>query len=128
MKVIVAFLCVAVLTKTAMAQNQEVVIDVRGSIEAPDGAVLRGLDRINGKYLDIEIGPGQIVEYERLEIKLIECRYPEGQRATEAFANVRVRDLREDLATFSGWMFASSPALSALDHPRYDIWVLRCKT
>ncbi|MCW8843320.1 MAG: DUF2155 domain-containing protein, partial [Rhodobacteraceae bacterium] len=29
---------------------------------------------------------------------------------------------------FQGWMIASSPALSALDHPRYDVWVLRCKT
>ena len=29
---------------------------------------------------------------------------------------------------FSGWMVASSPALNALDHSRYDIWVLRCMT
>lgn len=121
-------IALTLLASTASAQNNKIVIDVNGSIPAPEGAILRGLDRINGSYVDIEIGPGQIVEYERLEIKLVECRYPEGQRSTEAFANIRVRDLREDLATFSGWMFASSPALSALDHPRYDIWVLRCKT
>ena len=33
-----------------------------------------------------------------------------------------------DTEIFSGWMFASSPALSALDHPVYDIWVLECKS
>ena len=27
---------------------------------------------------------------------------------------------------FSGWMFASSPGLSALEHPVYDVWVIRC--
>lgn len=112
----------------ALAQNQEVVVDVSNSIEASEGAILRGLDRINGVYTDIELKPGETYTYERLSIELIECRYPEGQRATEAFAHLRIRDLREDLATFAGWMFASSPALSALDHPRYDVWVLRCKT
>jgi len=116
------------MTTQVTAQNQEVVIDVGNSIEAEAGALLRGLDRINGVYTDIELRPGETFEYERLSIELVECRYPEGQTATEAFANLRIRDLREDLATFSGWMFASSPALSALDHPRYDVWVLRCNT
>jgi len=112
----------------AQSQSQKVVIDVANSIKAPEGAVLRGLDRINGIYSDFELGPGQSFTFERLTVELVECRYPEGQTTTEAFANLRIRDLREDLATFEGWMFASSPALSALDHPRYDVWVLRCKT
>ena len=38
----------------------------------------------------------------------------------------RIRDVRETAPRFSGWMFASSPALSALDHPRYDVWVVSC--
>ena len=33
-----------------------------------------------------------------------------------------------DQPVFSGWMIASSPALNALDHARYDVWVMRCKT
>ena len=123
--VMVAFLGLA---QTADAQSQKVVIDVNSSIKAANGAVLRGLDRINGVYSDFELGPGETFTFERLSVELLECRYPEGQKTTEAFANLRIRDLREDLATFEGWMFASSPALSALDHPRYDVWVLRCKT
>ncbi len=128
MKPVVLASLLAALPMAATSQSQQVVIDVKNSVEAPQGAILRGLDRINGVYKDIEIAPGEIYNYERLSIELLECRYPEGQTTTEAFANVKIRDLREDLATFAGWMFASSPALSALDHPRYDVWVLRCKT
>ena len=122
------FTVLLLLPTAGLAQNQEVVINVEKSIVAEQGALLRGLDRINGIYQDIEIAPGETVTYERLDIELVECRHPEGQTSTEAFAHLRIRDLREDLATFEGWMFASSPALSALDHPRYDVWVLRCKT
>ncbi len=128
MKPVVLASLLAAFPIAATSQSQQVVIDVKNSVEAPQGAILRGLDRINGVYKDIEIAPGEIYNYERLSIELLECRYPEGQTTTEAFANVKIRDLREDLATFAGWMFASSPALSALDHPRYDVWVLRCKT
>ena len=110
------------------AQDQEVVIRVEGSIPAPDGAVLRGLDRIDGRTVDIDIAPGQTVTFERLEITLGECRHPEGEEQAEAFAYLTIRDIRESDLAFEGWMFASSPALSALDHPRYDVWVLRCRT
>ncbi len=50
--------------------------------------------------------------------------------ATEAAAFLEIRDLRKPGApavVFSGWMFASTPALSALEHPIYDVWVLDCK-
>ena len=121
----------AVLMALAMpstAQDQKVVIRVEGSIVAKEGALLRGLDRINGQTRDINIAPGQTLRYERLEITLSECRYPRGEEQAEAFAYVTVRDVREEAVAFDGWMFASSPALSALDHPRYDVWVLNCRT
>lgn len=122
----VAALCL--LAFPALAQDQEVVIRVDMAIKAPDGVVLRGLDRINGGTTDIEIGTGETATFERLEITLNECRYPEGQKNTEGYANLTIRDGRDDEPAFEGWMFASSPALSALDHPRYDVWVMRCKT
>lgn len=112
----------------ASAQDQEIVISVGDDIVAPGGAVMRGLDRISGKIQDFEIMPGGIHIYERLEVRLTECRYPQGQAEVEASAYLVVRDIREDEASFEGWMFASSPALSSLDHPRYDVWVLSCKT
>ena len=89
---------------------------------------MRGLDRINGVAVDIAVAPGQVTRFERLDISLRECRYPEGQRQTEAFAYLTIRDIRKSDDAFEGWMFASSPALSSLDHPRYDVWVVKCIT
>lgn len=91
-------------------------------------ALLRGLDRINGTIEDILITVGETVTYERLEVTLLACRYPRGDINSDAFAQLIIRDIREDVPKFIGWMFASSPALSALDHPRYDIWVLNCQS
>jgi len=90
-------------------------------------ALLRGLDRINGTARDIVITVGETVIYERLEVTLLACRYPQGDINSDAFAQLIIKDIREDEPRFIGWMFASSPALSALDHPRYDVWVLSCQ-
>ncbi len=91
-----------------------------------DGAVLRGLDTNNGLLRDLPIKTGQTITFERLEITLRECRYPSENPAADAFAHLTIRDIREEKPRFDGWMVASSPALSAMDHPRYDVWVLRC--
>ena len=90
-------------------------------------ALLRGLDRINGTAQDIVIAVGETVTYERLEVTLLACRYPRGDINSDAFAQLIIQDVREEVPRFIGWMFASSPALSALDHPRYDVWVLNCQ-
>jgi len=91
-------------------------------------ALLRGLDRINGTAQDIVVNVGETVTYERLEVTLLACRYPQGDINSDAFAQLMIKDIREEAPRFVGWMFASSPALSALDHPRYDIWVLSCQS
>ena len=91
-------------------------------------ALLRGLDRINGTAQDIIVSVGETVTYERLEVTLLACRYPRGDINSDAFAQLIIQDIREEVPRFIGWMFASSPALSALDHPRYDVWVLSCQS
>lgn len=92
------------------------------------GAVLRGLDKVSGKTTDIEMANGTTTEYGRLIISLGECRYPAGNPSGDAWAFVTIRDAGASDNIFSGWMVASSPSLSALDHARYDVWVTRCKT
>lgn len=92
------------------------------------GAVLRGLDKTTGRVTDVEIGAGEAVTFGRLGIGLKECRYPEGNPAGDAYAFLRIVEEDRDDPVFQGWMVASSPALNAMDHPRYDVWVLRCKT
>lgn len=95
--------------------------------QAP-GAVLRGLDRIAGASVDLELRIGETATMGPLAVTLAECRYPAGDPASEAFAWVTIRDTRRETVLFDGWMIASSPALNALDHARYDFWVLSCKT
>ena len=95
--------------------------------EAP-GVVLRGIDKINGLLYDIEMYAGQTAEFGTLRIALSSCRYPVGNPAGDAFAALKITDAERGTEVFSGWMVASSPALSAMDHSRYDIWVMRCST
>lgn len=96
--------------------------------DVAQSVLLRGLDRINGTAQDIVVVVGETVTYERLEITVLACRYPKGDINSDAFAQMIVKDIREEKPRFIGWMFASSPALSALDHPRYDVWVLNCQS
>lgn len=114
-------LCVSLVASTAYAQQVEPVETTRAR-----GAILRGLDMANGRLVDITIANGESAVFERLEITLSECRYPTDQSTNEAYASLTIRDTREDVVRFEGWMVASSPALSSLDHPRYDIWLLSC--
>ena len=92
------------------------------------GAQLRGVDKITGEIYNFSVGAGQTVEMDRISVKLSACRYPIGNPAGDAFAFVDVHDIARGDELFSGWMIASSPALSAMEHPRYDIWVIRCTT
>ena len=86
---------------------------------------LRALDRMLGRPTDIELAIGQTVVFGRIAIHVPECRYPADNPASDAYAHLRVFDTG-GTQLFDGWMVASSPALSALEHPRYDVWVLRC--
>ncbi|MCC7321581.1 MAG: DUF2155 domain-containing protein [Rubellimicrobium sp.] len=94
------------------------------------GAVLRGLDKISGVLSDLEIASGDSRVYGKLLVSVEDCRFPSGNPAGNAFAHVTIRDTipADKPVLFAGWMVAGSPALNALDHPRYDVWVLRCLT
>ena len=108
-------------------QSQPPVIVTEG-IEAArgTGAVLRGLDKVTGRTTDLVLTLGDSARFGRLEVRLGECRYPAGNPAADAYAQIIISDLVRRQVVFSGWMIASSPALSALDDARYDIWVVSC--
>ncbi|QIE42873.1 DUF2155 domain-containing protein [Rhodobacteraceae bacterium SC52] len=96
-------------------------------VEQGTGVNLRALDRLSGYLTDLDVPIGGTVDYaDRLDISVVECRYPADNPTGDAFAYLLIRDTVADQQVFEGWMIASSPALNALDHPRYDVWVLRC--
>ncbi|MEO0485671.1 MAG: DUF2155 domain-containing protein [Pseudomonadota bacterium] len=92
------------------------------------GGTLRVLDRMTGQLQDVELANGETVELGKITVGLQECRFPTGNPSGDAFAYVDVNDPLVGETVFSGWMIASAPALNALDHGRYDVWVIRCKT
>ncbi len=92
------------------------------------GATLRGLDKHAGTAVDLPLRAGQTVSLGWLQITLAECRYPTANPSGDAFAYLVIREEAGEAAIFEGWMVASSPALNALDHGRYDVWVLNCTT
>ncbi|MEH7829248.1 DUF2155 domain-containing protein [Gemmobacter denitrificans] len=112
----VAALIAALLASSAAAQNVT---------SAPSG-LLRWLDKTTGETADIELSRGQAAVSGRLVIQLDDCRYPTDNPSSDAFGHLTIMEDGRAQPVFSGWMMASSPALSALEHPRYDVWVLRC--
>lgn len=92
------------------------------------GGVVRVLDKVSGQLSDLELSSGETASLGHLKVTLNECRYPSSNPNGDAFAMVTVayQDVKEPV--FNGWLVASAPALNAMDHPRYDVWALRCIT
>lgn len=93
-------------------------------------AILQGLDKVTARVSTIEAPLGQSVMFGTLEVITRHCdkRPPEETPESTAFLDIfEVRPGEPAKSLFRGWMFASSPALNALEHPVYDIWVLDCK-
>lgn len=97
-------------------------------VTSATGGVLRALDKISGQTTDIEIAAGSAARFGNLQIVMAECRYPAGNPSGNAYAALEISEAGKAGTLFSGWMIASAPALSALEHPRYDVWVIRCTT
>ncbi len=110
----------------ALALSALAAVPVSAQVTPGAGAQLRGLDKIDGRVADLKVDVGGTVEFGRLRITLGECRYPVNNPAGNAYAWLDIEQDGQPL--FDGWMIASSPALNALDHPRYDVWVIGCET
>tara|TARA_B100001173_G_C15798598_1_gene466627 strand:+ start:326 stop:706 length:381 start_codon:yes stop_codon:yes gene_type:complete len=91
------------------------------------GAVLRSLDRVGGLSNDHILQQGETLKIGTLMVIVGECRYPLANPSGDAFTYLTVTNEEGSKDFFRGWMIASSPALNALDHVRYDVWPLRCK-
>jgi hypothetical protein len=93
-------------------------------------AIMQGLDKITARVSRFEAPVGKEVRFGSLSILVRDCQKsaPEDRPENAAFIEVGETKPGEGKAQlFSGWMFSSSPALSALDHPVYDVNLLECK-
>jgi hypothetical protein len=106
------------LATTARAENLE-----------GTAALLQGLDKVTARISSVVAPIGKPVRFGTLEITVQRCVKHPPEEPPESGALLEIREVRPgepSVAIFRGWMFASSPALSALEHPVYDIWVKDC--
>lgn len=98
--------------------------------EPHDIAVLQGLDKVTARVSTLLAPVGLSIRFGTLEIIARSCdkRPPEDPPESAAFLDIwEVQPGEPANSIFRGWMFASSPAVSALEHPVYDLWVVDCK-
>jgi len=94
-------------------------------------ATLAGLDKITGRITEFDVYIDETVLFGALEITPRACynRPPTEAQRVSAFLEVDQRSLNgASRRIFTGWMFADSPALNAVDHAIYDVWLINCKT
>jgi hypothetical protein len=106
-----------------------------GAAEAPDmtaepTAVIQGLDKITARVSRFDAPVGAPATFGTLSIVVRDCEKSAPEERPENAAFIEIYENRpgqEKARLFGGWMFSSSPALSALEHPVYDINLLECK-
>ncbi|MCX8501703.1 MAG: DUF2155 domain-containing protein [Alphaproteobacteria bacterium] len=92
--------------------------------------VLQALDKVTARISNLEAPIGKEVRFGTLRITALRCRKQPPEEPPDTAAFLEIFELRPDqnrVKWFAGWMFAQSPALNALEHPVYDVWVKDCK-
>lgn len=133
--VLIAALPVA--AQTGQAGQSEQGSAARPTISPPapamiqnDSAVLQGLDKVTARVSRIEAPVGSEVSFGTLRITVRACYSRPPEEAPESTAFLEIKDEKpgeQPAHLYSGWMFASSPAINALEHPVYVVWVISCK-
>jgi len=103
----------------------------RALVESEGGAVFRGLDKTTARVTDLFVPLTAPIKFGSLEIATKVCNKRPPEEPPEKTAFLQITDAppgEESAQVFSGWMFASSPALNALEHPVYDVWLIDCIT
>ncbi len=93
-------------------------------------AVLRALDKMTARVAEIEIETQKPYTFGTISITVRSCRETPPEETPESAAFLDISEIKageEEKTLFRGWMFASSPALSAMEHPVYDLWLMGCK-
>jgi hypothetical protein len=111
-------------------QPDDTVITEMPSQKIPNGrAVFSGLDKITGRIISFDAAIGETVQFGALQVTARVCytRPPTEPTNTDAFIEVDEVTLQGEIKRiFTGWMFAASPGLHAVEHPIYDVWLTDC--
>ncbi|MEM6902473.1 MAG: DUF2155 domain-containing protein [Pseudomonadota bacterium] len=114
----------------SLPQNSTNTAGPQANFEPHDQAVLRTLDKVTARTSTIQVPLNMVLPVGTLSVTVRTCQKTPPTERPEAAAFIEIVDTppaREPRPVFSGWMFASSPGLSGLEHPIYDVWVVDCK-
>jgi hypothetical protein len=117
-------------TNTAPQPGDEVVVEPPPQRIANPQAVFAGLDKITGRIIKFDVAINETVQFGALQVTPRACytRPPTETQNTDGFVDVDEVTLQgETRRIFTGWMFAASPGLHAVEHPIYDVWLTDCK-
>ena len=92
-------------------------------------AVFSGLDKITSRIISFDVYMDETVQFGALRVTPRACHTqpPEEEPNTIAFVEIDEITLDSRIRRiFTGWMFAASPGLNAVDHPVYDVWLKDC--
>jgi hypothetical protein len=111
-------------------QTDEIIVEPPEQKIANPTAVFSGLDKITGRTITFDVAINETVQFGALQVTPRVCysRPPTETARTDAFVSVDEVTLQGDVRRiFTGWMFATSPGLNAVEHPIYDVWLSDCK-
>ena len=117
-------------TPATLQPGDEVVTEPPAQKIINKKASFSGLDKITGRIINFDEQIGETVQFGALRVKTDACYTRPATEAanTDAFVEVDEITLQGEVKRiFSGWMFAASPGLHAVEHPIYDIWLTDCK-
>lgn len=92
-------------------------------------AQMQAMDKITGRVSVINVPVGGMVKFGSFAIVVRDCQTRPAEETPDNFAFVDISDTNlqgEEYNIFKGWMISSSPATSAVEHPIYDVWLLKC--
>jgi hypothetical protein len=110
--------------------SEEVVVEPPPQRIANPTAVFSGLDKITGRIISFDVALNETVQFGALQVTPRVCysRPPTETPNTDSFVEVDEVTLQGEIKRiFTGWMFAASPGLHAVEHPIYDVWLTDCK-
>jgi hypothetical protein len=110
--------------------SNETIVEPSPHKIANPTAVFSGLDKITGRIISFDVAINETVRFGALEVTPRACysRPPTEAPTTDGFIEVDELTLQGEIKRiFSGWMFAASPGLNAVEHPIYDVWLTDCK-
>jgi hypothetical protein len=114
----------------ASPPNDEIVISPASQKIVNPTAVFSGLDKITGRIIAFDVAVNETVQFGALQVTPRVCytRPPSETANTDSFVEVDEVTLQGEVRRiFTGWMFAASPGLHAVEHPIYDVWLADCK-